>query len=94
MSRRLEGRVRRLEELVVGPEVVTTEDGLRIAVPPGQLLDAWLTVMAPLTDGEKLPVEPMVLWALATAQVASEDWQLAQIKAAARAELAAQEEPT
>jgi hypothetical protein len=88
MSRRLGARVTHLEGLIATSEVVTTEQGVRIAVAPHELLDAWLRYMSQ----EPLGVQRTTLWALATAVVPPEDWQMTQLKAAARAELAAQED--
>ena len=84
MSRTLAERVRRLEELLETAEVVETEDGRRVPIEPGVLIDAWLAVMA----SAPLPVVPSVRWTLASVRVGATDWQMAQLRAAAVRELA------
>ena len=83
MSRALEARLRRLEELLETAEMVEMEDGRRVPIAPGVLIDAWLALMA----SEPLPVVPSVRWTLALARVGADDWQMAQLRAAAVREL-------
>jgi hypothetical protein len=90
VSRTVEGRIRRLEDRGPQPEVIVTEDGRKVSVAAGLLVDCWLHAMAPM-PGELLPVETAIRDALAVARIPTGDWQLAQIRRAARGELGMEE---